>query len=293
MTKIYSENQNYDDNGETQEGYINSLQFRNEKVADGLITLLGAPKIEGILSGPPPNPFILEALPLAATARIPGRSTVGPQPEIRIVIADGESSLEPDSVQLAFGEVMADGSVSLDSVTANVSRDGDVTNITYTPLEPLNPLTVYEVDLSFQDNADPANNLGTRYRFAVGDFAGIDNAIAADPSAAGERGFLARSAQAPEGTNLPQRLSRAIQQLNGTLLDPIGSGQLLANEAVAGPNGNGSYSIGTVIDFEHNAEIVGNFENDDFFPGIPGTGGHTTQFATEIIAYLELEAGFH
>jgi len=141
---------------------------------------------------------------LAATARIPGRSTVGPQPEIRIVIADGESSLEPDSVQLAFGEVMADGSVSLDSVTANVSRDGDVTTITYTPSEPLNPLTVYEVDLSFQDNADPANNLGTRYRFAVGDF-----------------------------------------------------------------------------------------ENNDFFPGIPGTGGHTTQFATEIIAYLELEAGFH
>lgn len=87
---------------------------------------------------------------------------------------------------------MADGSVSLDSVTANVSRDGDVTTITYTPSEPLNPLTVYEVDLSFQDNADPANNLGTRYRFAVGDFAGIDNAIAADSSAAGERGFLAR-----------------------------------------------------------------------------------------------------
>ena len=102
---------------------------------------------------------------------------------------------------------------------------------------------MYEVALSFQDDADPANHLGTRYQFAVGDLAGIENSIAANVSAAGNRGFRVRSAQAPEETLLPQSLSRAIRQLNGTLRDPADPGQALPNEAIAGPNADGSYSI--------------------------------------------------
>ena len=281
-----------DDDGETQEGYINSLQFIDEKVPDGRIALLGEPKVEGILSGPPPNPYILEASPSAATARIPGRSNVGPQPEIRILISDGESGLVESSVQLSFGEVQANGSVNLAPVNASVSKADGITTISYTPPQPLNALTVYEVGLSFQDDANPASNLGTRYRFAVGDFAGIDTTIAADLSAAGDRGFRVRSVQAPEETLLPQSISRAIQQLNETLTDPAQSSQVLDDEAIAGPNADGSYSIDT-IDFEQTGTIVGNFESDELFPGIPGNGGHTTQFTTDIITFLDLKAGFH
>src|ERR1051326_2163709 len=46
-----------DDNNETALGYISSLQFRDERVPDSLITSLGGPTPGGILTGPPPNPY--------------------------------------------------------------------------------------------------------------------------------------------------------------------------------------------------------------------------------------------
>ncbi len=114
---------------------------------------------------------------------------------------------------------------------------------------------------------------------------------------ASERGFILRVSQAPEGAEIPNNYLRALQQLNGTLVDS--SGASIPDEANPGPNPDGTYPIDTlnfeleavpfdVIDFEGNP--LWYFE-PDFFPGIPGANGHTTKFVAEAVAFLELPAG--
>ena len=134
----------------------------------------------------------------------------------------------------------------------------------------------------------------------------IPENIPSAPGSGRDPGFVVRSAQAsetsppPEGTPLPPTLNRGIFQLNGTLRDD--SGTLLEDESKPGPNPDGSYSV-AVINFQKDA-IVGdpdaspasaatNFFSDAPFPGIPGTKEHTTNFVTEVVAYLELTAGEH
>jgi len=114
-----------DDNGETELGYINSLQIRDEKMSDALIAVLGGPTASGILSGPPPNPYFVDLSPSPDTARIPGSSTVSPQPEIRAIIEDGVTALNPASVRIQI-----DGGAI---VVPAVNKVGTTTTVTYTP----------------------------------------------------------------------------------------------------------------------------------------------------------------
>jgi hypothetical protein len=111
-----------------------------------------------------------------------------------------------------------------------------------------------------------------------------------------DRGFTVRTVQAPQATVVANNLVRATRQLNGTLTDETGA--LVPNEAMPGPNA-GAYFTDT-INFEKDAtpfDIVDLSNNvlwsvtPEAFPGIPGEGLHTDNFATEVIGYLELPAG--
>jgi hypothetical protein len=119
-------------------------------------------------------------------------------------------------------------------------------------------------------------------------------------------GFVVRTRQAPAEPALVNNSIRALRQLNGTLLDAEGAP--VTNEAVAGPTANGGYETAW-ISFEKDGDWVdiydlednylAGFPPDTFplsperFPGIPGTGGHTENFALEAVAFLELSAGVH
>ncbi len=114
---------------------------------------------------------------------------------------------------------------------------------------------------------------------------------------ASERGFIVRVSQAPETVEIANNYVRALQQLNGTLVDATGTA--VPNEASAGSNTDGSYNTDT-INFEPEAlpfdvvnaagEVLWNF-TPEAFPGIPGAGGHSTKFTAEAVAFLELPAG--
>lgn len=104
-----------------------------------------------------------------------------------------------------------------------------------------------------------------------------------------DSGFVVRTVQGPITPTLGNTPTRALKQLNGTLRDA--SNQLVPNEAVPGPLADGSY-ITPAVSFDFAGLPVIGFTTE-FFPGIPGTGVHYSNFAVEAVAFLELSAGTH
>jgi hypothetical protein len=122
----------------------------------------------------------------------------------------------------------------------------------------------------------------------------IPAGIAGATDSGKNRGFRVISAQAPDFTEIPNSYLRALQQLNGTL--KLDNGEAVEDEAIEGPNADGSFDV-DLINFEKDANpeisALTNFPDDTHFPGIPGTGGHSSLFTTEILTFLELSAGEH
>ncbi|MGV3771310.1 MAG: hypothetical protein ACO1QB_00310, partial [Verrucomicrobiales bacterium] len=264
---------------ESAPGYINSFQFRDEKITEGLAAALGAPTATGILTGPPPNPYIAQVSPSPETARIIGRSTVGPRPEIKIVIEDGTAAVAGNSISL-----------SLDGATVtptSVVKEGTTTTVSYIPAAFLPPLSVHKVNLTFTDNATPPNALGTQFSFGVGNYLSLPADSVSPIGSGGDPGFLVRTVQAPAEATINNNSLRAIQQLNGTLRDA--SGALVENIIEQGPLAGGAYPV-DVINFEATATPYANFMDDVQFPGVTP---EYLKFATEVIGYLELPAGSH
>jgi len=105
----------------------------------------------------------------------------------------------------------------------------------------------------------------------------------------GDSGFVVRTVQGPITPTLGNTLTRALKQLNGTLLD--GSNQAVPNEAGPGPLADGSH-VKPAVSFDFAGLPVLGFSTE-LFPGIPGTGVHYSNFVVEAVAFLELNAGTH
>ena len=114
------------------------------------------------------------------------------------------------------------------------------------------------------------------------------------------RGFAVRTVQGPAEPALANNILRAIRQLNGTLADT--NGVVVPNQAF--PPDSGAVFAKDTINFEREAVQVDVVNPDDeftplasffpeLFPGIPGSGEHTDNFATEVVAFLELSPGTH
>jgi hypothetical protein len=276
-----------DANTNSVSGYIASLQFQDQKLPDGLIATLGAPTPGGILTGPPPNPYVVSEAPIS-DLRFPGRSTVSPLPLIQVVLADGAATVNTSSVQVKLDNTV---------VSATVGKSGATTTITYQVPSALVAGSLHSVALAYKDSAN--DSLGVQYQFNVGAFTPLPGSAAGPVGSAATSGFVFRIAQAPPesaGVILPDNYTRAIEQLDGSLLDT--NGVPYVNEAIAGPNPDGSYFVdGTVIAFELNANTLNAFPNAPVaqFPGIPGVDAageaNTDNFADETLAYLALKAG--
>ena len=106
-------------------------------------------------------------------------------------------------------------------------------------------------------------------------------------------GFTARVVQAPEGTAVKNNYLRAVQQLNGTLVDT--NGVVVGNIATLGGNPDGSYDVDP-LDFgtDRSDPIIpsGLFETDILFPGLADEIA-PEGFSTEVVTYLKLSAGSH
>ena len=114
-------------------------------------------------------------------------------------------------------------------------------------------------------------------------------------------GFTVRVAQAPQTGAVANNISRAGQQITGTLRDSLGA--LMLNEALPGMGTDGSHLVPTInfedngagfdlIDYANGNLFLTSFV-PEFFPGIPGSGMHTEKFAVEVVGFLDLPAGSH
>ncbi len=106
-------------------------------------------------------------------------------------------------------------------------------------------------------------------------------------------GFVVRTAQASTNVVVANSFIRASRQITGILADA--GGNAITNIAIPGTNSLGAYDT-DYVDFEKDGFPVdirdtdgniffGQF-NSEFFPGIPGDEGQTTQFADESAALV-------
>ena len=266
-------------NGLSKEGYINSLQFNNMALPDSVISDLGGATAAGIPAVEPQKPYVVSVHPKPTPYLRPVPSDIQPDTEISVVWQDGQNTLTASSVKIYLNEQM---------VNTETARDGRQTTVKVQGNDLLLASTNYNVKVTATDSSGA--ELSKQWRFKVTDYRLVEASdIATEPGSLNE-GFIARSAQAPAESAIRHDFKRATFQLAEILVDDLGT--KVANEAIKGEL-EGGFDAYDLIDFEKSSSPFGNFLNDDFFPGIPGSGDHDTLFATEILSYLELQKGVH
>ena len=108
------------------------------------------------------------------------------------------------------------------------------------------------------------------------------------PGSGSNPGYTVRTVQAPEDAVIDNTFLRAVRQLNGTLSDAEGA--ILPDVSEPGPQ-PGGVTFTDFVDFaEEEFNSSGQFFEDRLFPGL-ALGGLKNNFATEVVAYVELPAG--
>jgi hypothetical protein len=291
-----------DPNTNSGPGFIASLQFNDVKLADGAIEELGAPVASGILTGPPPTPYVVSVSPLSDLA-LPALSTVSATPFIEIVLNDGTATVKTNTISLKLNGT---------NVTPSVTYSAPTTTISYQVTNLLAPGSLNTVLLDYQDTA--SDSLGTEYAFNVLPYVPLPVSAAGAPGTASVPGFIYRVAQSPSTSSGATSLTAAQAQLDGTLANS--SGVLYSNEANLSGTGlqadtNGVFAGTYFIDqYEGNdGTIAFSTETPPFnlgnggalpfdgyaFPGIPGmdTNGtiNSDNFSDDVLAYIPLTAG--
>src|SRR5262249_23829701 len=129
-----------DQDAQTELGYVNSVQFRDERLADAFLAALGAPTASGIPTGPLPAPYLVSVTPSPDSLPIPERSTVSPLPLIEAVLADGTNAVNPASMTMTLDTV---------GVPATVTPGAGQTSIAFTPSNLLAELSIHTVRVDY------------------------------------------------------------------------------------------------------------------------------------------------
>ena len=134
-----------------------SVEWFSVDTATGDLTLINdtsnADAVKAYRSGPP-------VLPPYASSAIPslGATGVSKGTNIEIVLEDSAQQVQTSSVKL---------SVNGQSVTAQVSKAGGTTTISYDPSAEFEPSSVVVVKLEYGDNASPPNVVTQEYAFKI------------------------------------------------------------------------------------------------------------------------------
>jgi hypothetical protein len=200
-------------------------------------------------------------------------------------ITNGDTTLVASSIKLKLDANLVSPFITSDSVLS-------LTNVSYTNTSLLLPNSTHFYTLTYDDN------LGTSYTnqvaFVVANYPTLPASYASPPGSGTNSGFTYRTVAAPQDTTnvLDSTIARAKAQLNGTLIDPS-TGMPYTNSATLGTNADGSFNVDTVLDFNDDGGVAGNFSNDQPFPGLEPDFGPHNWFSTEANLHLDLAAGYY
>ncbi|MBI3192013.1 MAG: hypothetical protein HYZ36_05050, partial [Pedosphaera parvula] len=189
---------------------------------------------------------------------------------VTIEITDANTQVNQSSIQLKF-----DGA----AVTPQVSKSGAVTTIKHTTPSVLAAGSTHAASLTYADTAGASKTVD--FSYAVAPYIALPANLVTATGAVDKTkpGFRIRPYETEE--NNPNSLAWTEEQLAGL------HGPNLAD--LSGADASGFYIRDSVINFDIGAG-AGNFQPDDPFPGLPGTGsldGGTGNAAMEILTFLE------
>jgi uncharacterized repeat protein (TIGR01451 family) len=226
---------------------------------------------------------------IAGLVPVPNSSNVPPDAIVEVGIINGDFPVDTNSVALQ---------INGDAVTPEFTPTAEGLLVRYRPNPLLQPNGVYSVQFAFRDTATSANAINTNWSFTVANLPVLPGSLAAPSGSGGARGFLGRIHKArndapPElfvgSSGSSNTAARAELQLDGRLIDPLTS-LAFSNEA-AGPDGDGSFVLDGLVNFDQNGRDAGLFSGDISFPWV--TGDDPDFMAMELRAYLELTSGVY
>jgi hypothetical protein len=196
---------------------------------------------------------------------------------IKIVIADGDTPVKQNSINLTLNNKIAQ---------FNVTKVGISNIITIPNKELFGPNSSNSISLSFEDSA---KTYSYNWSFIVGSYSVLSTDVASKPGSAdtSKRGFLVKTYQLQNRDNTMAN--------NNEWAEGIIAGLLTPNMADLTEFKNGIFEETTTINYGHTTgRNFGNFPDDRQHPGIPGQEGSTVNYVSEIVTYIEFsEPGFY
>jgi hypothetical protein len=205
---------------------------------------------------------------------------VSPQQQVSLTIANGQTSVNPSSIQLFLNASNITSAVTLSNNAAG-------TLLTYQPVFPnILPGGTNSLQVIFSDGSVSQTD---SWQFVVQTLPVLPLAWAMPTNSSFISGFAEQIAKADDSSNsadFPPSVARAESQLAGTLIDP-GSGAVIPNVALNGGLNNETNTINYAIDNRFN----GLFTPTNPFPAIvPGTSNNVAMAAQ---MYVWLSAGIY
>jgi hypothetical protein len=143
-----------DEDGETAQGYVNSIQLRDYPLTLGQMAALGGPSAAGI-------PMNITVVPSTITSRSPASGSVNaaPLPTITVVVNDGTTTLTPASAKISLDGV---------DLPTTATPAGDIVTITANVTTVLPKLSTHTATVRFSDNV--AGSQTNSWSFTVADY---------------------------------------------------------------------------------------------------------------------------
>lgn len=198
---------------------------------------------------------------IALISPAPGATDADPQPTIQVVILNGSTSVNTNSIVLRFDAANVSSSIGISGTTT----EGAGATITYKPAGYLQPNSVHTVSLAFNDGSTTQSN---QWSFTVANVPVIPPAFA--ESSGPDATFTVQMHKAPNSapsSDFPNSSLRAERQLANLIID-ANTSMPYVNEAANTPTNYGFYIETNAINYEQAGNSVGFFSGDQTYPGI-------------------------
>jgi hypothetical protein len=211
-----------------------------------------------------PDPGLQRAA-ITSISPTPNSETQTVYPAIRVEIQNRDTSIKADTIKLQLNG---------ETLTPTITADANGAVVTYALAKLPAPGALNTARISFLDNLNV--EVSSEWSFKI-DYIALDPANRASGTGA-QSGFRIRVVQAPAGSNLPNTIERAEQQLAPN--SPF-TATVDVTETTA------------LINYDKKGIDSGFFPGDQPVPGINFDENGWDDFAVEILTYLDLSAGPH